>query len=279
MRVTVRCVLFPHRLLLSAAIAAALALATAAPAPAEDVTVAAAGDIAGCSWTRDTDTADLAAAIDPDLVLTLGDNAYPDGSVWAFNNCYDPTWGRFAWKTNPAPGNHEYETDGAAGYFDYFGGRAGMCCRGYYARDVGTWRLYSLNSEESIATQADWLRAKMREDGSECTLAYWHRPRWSDSEHGDYGSVDPLWDAFAANGGDIVLSGHDHNYQRFPKVAGVREFVVGTGGAGNYAVSPDRAVVAWVGNGVLELTLSSHWYSWKFRSTGGAVIDAGAGDC
>jgi acid phosphatase type 7 len=163
------------------------------PAWASAARITAAGDIASCRWSRDSATSNLVRAIDPAVALTLGDNVYPNGSASLLADCYQPAWGSFRSKTRPSPGNHEYLTAGAAGYFNYFGRRAGPCCLGYYSYDVGAWRLYSLNSERAIATQAMWLREDMREHRHRCTLAYWHRPRFSDSpEHGDSIAVDPL---------------------------------------------------------------------------------------
>lgn len=256
-------------------------LAAVLPAGAEAAVVTAAGDIASCGWVRDSATGDLVRAIDPAVALTLGDNAYPDGAPSRFANCYDRAWGSFRSKTRPSPGNHDYMTADAAGYFGYFRRRAGPCCRGYYKYDVGAWRLYSLNSERNIATQATWLRNDLRERRHRCTLAYWHRPRFSDSTaHGDSPTVDPLWDAFAANGGDVILAGHDHNYQRFPRIDGVRSFVVGTGGAPQYDVVPKR-VAAYddTHRGVLRLGLHDGYYSWKFRRVGVAALDRGRANC
>jgi acid phosphatase type 7 len=256
-------------------------LANIVPATADAAIVTAAGDIASCGSSADRATGNLVRAIDPTVALTLGDNVYPDGSRARFRNCYDPAWGSFKSKTRPSPGNHDYETANAAGYFGYFGARAGPCCRGYYKFDVGAWRLYSLNSERNIGAQATWLRHDLRAHPHRCTLAYWHRPRFSDSTvHGDSTSVDRLWDAFAANGGDVVLAGHDHNYQRFPRRSGVRSFVVGTGGASHYNVAPRRVAAYDEGHyGVLRLALRDGYYRWAFRRANGSAIDAGRADC
>lgn len=251
------------------------------PADAGAVRIAAVGDIASCTWTADKATGDLVRAIKPKVVVTLGDNAYPHGSFSQFKNCYDPPWGSFKRKTRPAPGNHEYHTPEAAGYFRYFGKRAGRCCRGYYKYKVGAWRLYSLNSERRVATQVRWLRKNLRAHPHACTLAYWHQPRFSDGTvHGDSAAVDPLWDAFAANGGDVVLAGHDHSYQRFPRRHGVRSFVVGSGGAPLYDVVPKR-VAAYDDShhGILRFKLRDGSYAWKFRRVGGAAADQGNANC
>lgn len=264
------------RLILLLALAAAIA-----PTDAAAVRIAAVGDIASCAWGDDKATGDLVRAIHPSVVLTLGDNAYPDGRLSEFKNCYDPPWGSFKRKTRPAPGNHDYKTPEADGYFRYFGSRAGPCCRGYYKYDVDTWRLYSLNSERRFAAQARWLRRDLRAHPHDCTLAYWHKPRFSDAPvHGDSVAVDPLWDTFAANGGDVVLAGHEHDYQRFPRRHGVRSFVVGTGGAPLYDVVP-RRVAAYDDShhGILRLNLHDGSYAWKFRRVGAPAIDRGQAHC
>jgi acid phosphatase type 7 len=256
-------------------------LASLLPATAHTAIVTAAGDIAVCGSSGDSATGNLVRTINPTVALTLGDNVYPDGAPARFSNCYDPAWGSFRAKTRPSPGNHDYETTNAAGYFGYFGKRAGPCCRGYYKFILGRWRLYSLNSERNIAAQAKWLRHDLRTHPHRCTLAYWHRPRFSDSTvHGDSISVDRLWDVFANNGGDIVLTGHDHDYQRFPRINGVRSFVVGTGGASHYDVSP-RRVAAYDEThfGVLRLALREGSYKWAFRPIGRPAVDVGRAKC
>jgi hypothetical protein len=256
-------------------------LAALLPGSAAAAVVTAAGDIASCAWAGDAATGHIVRSIDPAVALTLGDNVYPDGARARFANCYAPAWGSFKRKTRPSPGNHDYVTANAAGYFGYFGARAGPCCRGYYKYDVGKWRLYSLNSERNIATQTTWLAKDLRAHPRRCTLAYWHRPRFSDSSrHGDSMAVDPLWDAFAANGGDLVLAGHDHDYQRFPRRDGVRPFVVGTGGAPLYDVVPRRVAAHDDSHrGVLRLGLHDGYYSWSFRRVGAPVFDRGSANC
>jgi hypothetical protein len=258
-------------------------LALILPAGAGAVRITAAGDIASCQAGNAAKATGrlIRRAIDPSVALTLGDNVYPSGSSAQYAACYRPAWGSFRGKTRPSPGNHDYETGSAAGYFGYFGRRAGRCCRGYYKYDVGAWRLYSLNSERRFTAQARWLRKDLRAHRHACTLAYWHEPRFSDAiVHGDAAKVDPLWNSFAANGGDVVLAGHDHDYQRFPRRGGVRSFVVGTGGAPLYDVVP-RRVAAYddTHHGVLLLNLHKGSYAWTFRRVGGGATDQGHADC
>ena len=253
------------------------------------VTFVGAGDIAGCSSSyRDEATARLILNIGG-TVYTLGDNAYPDGTSNDFSACYSPSWGHFKSRTRPAPGNHDYRTSGAAGYFGYFGSLAGPCCRGYYTYTRGSWRIYSLNSERNLSRQLYWLTSHLANHPTRCVLAYWHRPRYSTGPHG---SSTRMYDAFKAlyqAGAEVVLAGHDHNYQRFAPMdadgeeqrAGVREFVVGTGGAPlyNFPTSAPNLEVRHRARGVLQLTLSDGAYGWKFLSISGSTLDSGTGMC
>ncbi len=215
---------------------------TPPPPTSSDPVIAAAGDI--CSSPTDCGpTATLLDQIAPDRVLTLGDNAYEDGTAAEYSSYYDPNWGRQKSKTSPAPGNHDYHTAGGAGYFAYFGPQAPAP---YYSFDLGSWHLISLNGEldhSSGSSQETWLKNDLAAHPAQCTLAYWHEPRFSSgSEHGSDSSFAPFWNDLNAAGADIVLNGHDHEYERFapqnpnatadPK--GIREFVVGTGGASHY---------------------------------------------
>ena len=194
---------------------------TPSPSPSQTeasitaVTFIGAGDIAGCApQYGDEATAELIRDIDG-TVFTLGDNVYRFGTRGQFNHCYDPSWGQFKARTRPAPGNHDYLTEGAAGYFGYFGARAGPCCLGYYTYRLGSWRIYSLNSETDRSTQLAWLKNHLANHPARCVLAYWHWPLYST---GFIGSSTRMYGAFKAlyqAGAELVLSGHDHNYQRF----------------------------------------------------------------
>jgi hypothetical protein len=272
---------------------------TAAPMSTLDaVTLVGAGDIASCASHGDEATAALLDRI-PGTVVTLGDTVYPSGSAQQFRSCYDPTWGRQRSRTRPAPGNHDYLTAGAAAYFDYFGARAGDPTRGYYAYDLGTWRIYALNSNcwqiggcGSASPEARWLRGDLATHPRACVLAYWHHPLFSSGPHGDDGFVRPLYWALYDAGAEIVLSGHDHLYERFAPQApsgtlddarGIVEFVVGTGGASHYgvvSVQPNSVVRNSTAFGVLELTLGDGWYSFRFVPVAGrSFSDAGSGTC
>lgn len=246
------------------------------------VTLVGAGDIADCRSDLDTQTAALVAAI-PGTVFTLGDNAYEDGRYSEFQECYEPTWGQFKDRTRPAPGNHDYRTAGAAGYFWYFGDQAGPDGRGYYAYDLGAWRIYSLNSQcgeiggcGAGSAELQWLQEDLAANPSRCALAYWHHPRYSSGEHGNNASMDEIWDALFDAGVELVLAGHDHSYERFAPMnragelapdRGITSFVVGTGGREFYEfediLPTSRAHVTGVA-GVIELTLNPGSWSARF---------------
>ncbi|MGZ8437005.1 MAG: phosphodiester glycosidase family protein [Candidatus Limnocylindrales bacterium] len=271
---------------------------TPTPTPAASGAVlVGAGDIASCGLTADTATAKLVAGI-AGTVFAAGDEAYESGSAAEFQDCYDPTWGTFFNRTNPVPGNHEYVTPGAAGYFGYFGSRAGPSGHGWYAYDLGAWRIYALNSNCAVvgcdvgSTQEQWLRADLAANPRACVLAYWHHPRFSSGQHGNDSEVAPLWDDLYAAGAEVIVNGHDHDYERFApqapggkadSVTGIREFVVGTGGASLRSFSTIRAnsqVRNSTTHGVIKFTLGSAGYSWQFiRIAGQTFKDSGSGTC
>jgi hypothetical protein len=253
-----------------------------------------AGDIAECGSSGAEATAALLDAI-PGTVFTAGDNAYSSGTASEYASCYDPTWGRHKTRTRPAPGNHEYKTSGAAPYYAYFGANAGPAGRGYYSYDLGDWHLISLNSNIDMSAgsaQEQWLRGDLAATTKTCVLAYWHHPRFSSGSHGSSTESQPLWQTLYDFNADVVVVGHDHNYQRFapqtPSGAadparGIREFVVGTGGRSHYSFSTPIANTeayntdTW---GVLKLTLSVGSYSWEFIPiAGGTYRDSGTGAC
>ncbi|MGH3130837.1 MAG: metallophosphoesterase family protein, partial [Gaiellaceae bacterium] len=284
------------------ALAAVLALAAQASArpdagSAPVATLIAAGDIASCSSDRDEATARLLDGL-AGTVAVLGDAAYERGTDAEFARCYAPSWGRHRGRTRPAPGNHEYETAGAAGYFRYFGAAAGPP-RGYYSYDLGAWHVVVLNSNCSQAggcrsgsPQERWLRADLAAHPARCTLAYSHHPRFSSGLHGSTGTLADLWRALYAAGADVVLAGHDHHYERFrPQTPagkldprrGLREFVVGTGGRSLRPVFVPLTlsqVRNFVTYGVLVLRLEADGYSWRFVPVPGRHFrDAGSARC
>ena len=269
---------------------------TVTPA-ATDVVVLAAGDIATCGGAGDDATAALIAAYPTATVLTLGDNAYPSGSAEDFASCYHPSWGAFKARTRPTPGNHEYRTEGAAGYFAYFGAAAGDPAKGYYSYNLGAWHIVALNSNcryvacGAGSAQEQWLRADLAANRHLCKLAYFHHPRFSSGQHGASSSVGPMWNALHAGGVDVVLNGHDHHYERFarqspaagPDLRGIRQFVVGTGGAelrNIRTVVPNSESRHAATLGVLRLKLRSNAYEWQFLPTQTTTFtDAGVSAC
>jgi len=264
-----------------------------------------AGDIAceppslpGLSSCHEFYTSQLLASAD--LVLTFGDNQYEDATLDKFLRSYDLSWGRFKHKTRPAVGNHEYLTSSAGGYFDYFGSLAGERGKGYYSFDAGGWHFVALNSECSDvggcgpgSPQYEWLRADLAASSAPCTAAYWHHPRFSAGKYHDDASYQPFWELLFADGAEVVMAGHDHNYQRYAPMTpqgarddsrGIRQFIVGTGGKNHYPVdsvaAPNREVANGSTFGVLKLTLRSDGYDWAFvPAVGGSFTDTGSGAC
>jgi hypothetical protein len=261
-------------------------------------TLLAAGDIASCSSNGDEATAALLDRL-PGTVVTLGDTVYDDGSPQQFSQCYNPSWGRHKSRTRPAPGNHDYNTDDAAGYFGYFGTAAGDPDKGYYSYDLGAWHIVALNSNCSDvggcgegSPQEQWLRQDLAAHPRACTLAYWHHPRFSFGKYDDSTATKALWQALYDAGAEIVLAGHDHNYQRYAPLTpsgardearGIRQFVVGTGGKNHYALgSPPPTVEAYSDDtfGILRLTLREKSYDWEFIPAAGKTFtDSGSGTC
>jgi len=255
---------------------------------------AGAGDIGECDRPDAAATARLLDSI-PGTVFAAGDNAYPTGSAADYARCFGPTWGRHRKRTHPVPGNHDYWFGDSSGYFGYFGVAAGAPDRGYYSFELGAWHIVALNSNIAMrpgSAQEQWLRSDLAAHPGQCTLAYWHHPRFSSgSTHGSDLETQPLWQALYEAGAAVAISGHEHNYERFApqtpaglldNVRGIREFVVGTGGGGSYrfgrsiASSEARSTA----HGVLALTLSESSYAWRFVPVPGeAFRDSGSAAC
>jgi hypothetical protein len=298
---------------LLAGLATAAALAAAGPARAQDPVVVAFGD-AVCGpddpatfACRHAETADVAVGIAPDAVLALGDLQYPGGAFEHFMQFYDPTWGRLKAITYPVVGNHEYAQPGAAGYFDYFNGpgafsgRAGDRDKGYYSFDLGAWHVVALNSNcddvpggcAAGSPQEQWLRADLAANPRRCTLAIQHHPRWaSDQGSSRTPEVQPFIDALHAAHAELLLVGHDHDYERFAPSApdqsvdpagGLRQIIVGTGGRdvnGFGPAQPNSEVREGSTFGVLKVTLRADAYDWEFVPIAGSSFrDAGTTRC
>ncbi len=243
-------------------------------------------------------TAQLIAVAHPDLLLPLGDEQYQAATLDAFRSSYGNTWGRFLAVTRPVPGNHEYVTPHAAGYFGYFGARAGDQSKGYYSFDRGRWHFVAINANcgevggcAAGSAEEAWLKNDLQKQHADCILAYWHQPRFSSGLHHSDAAYLAFWrDLYAAHA-DIVLNGHDHDYERFgpqdpngtSNARGIREFVVGTGGRSHYIftkVEPNSQARNSNTFGVLVLHLRDHDYDWKFQPESGKTFtDAGSGRC
>ena len=266
-----------------------------APRPTTAVTVApgptnrllAAGDIASCALRGDERTASLLDGLGG-TVAPLGDLAYESGTAAEFRDCYHPTWGRHRDRTRPAPGNHDYRSADGAAYYDYFGSAAGDPGKGWYAYDLAGWQVIVLNSNcgsvgcGNGSEQANWLAGELATNSAECTVAYWHHPRFSSGKHGGTTAVDTFWRVLAGGGADVVMGGHDHDYERFGHIDGIRSFVVGTGGASLRSfgsTAPGSEVRISGAHGVLVLTLAEGSYEWQFVDVDGNVRDSGADSC
>ena len=270
------------------------------PSPTEPPVLLAAGDIAKCNREEDALTGYL-LDVNPGIVLGIGDNDQVAGSLQQFNDCYGPTWGRHKDRIYPVPGNHEYYTGGANGYFTYFGDRATPLepgcrkeCGGFYSFNYGGWHIVALNSEipsDPGTPQEQWLRADLAANPSVCTLAYWHRARFSSGDHLSVAGQG-LWAALYDFGADIVLSGHDHDYERFApqnpsgqldNARGIRQFVVGTGGTNLTSfkfIQPNSEVRDHDTWGILKLTLHPDRYDWEFLPIPGQTwTDTGTANC
>jgi len=272
---------------------------SAAPAGDEAAILVGAGDIADC---RDLSGAEATAKLLDHVsgtVMADGDLAYPDGTRENFA-CYDKTWGRTKSRTRPAPGNHEFHSSGATPYFDYFGKAAGDPKAGYYSYELGKWHIIVLNSEclavggcEAGSPQDKWLRADLATHPAACTLAYWHKPLFSSGgAHGNDLTVKPLFQALYEFSADVVVNGHDHDYERFApqdpegstdSKRGIREFVAGTGGKNIRPFGepkPNSEVRDATAFGVLKLTLKPKSYEWQFIPVAGKTFsDSGSGNC
>jgi acid phosphatase type 7 len=279
---------------------ATMQAATPTPAPnstAEDTAVlVGAGDIANCE-VGDGHMA-TARVLDniPGTVFTMGDHAYPKGSKKSFEECYNLSWGRHKARTRPSVGNHDIKTKNGMPYYDYFGEAAGPRGLGYYSYNLGAWHIIALNSSVAIdrkSKQLKWLRKDLAENPSTCTLAYWHIPLFSSGEHGGEPQLirDAWWILHEA-GVDVVVNGHDHDYERFapqdPKgkadpERGIRQFVVGSGGGGVYSfgkIMENSEVRQNKSYGVIKFTLRPGNYDWEFVTAKGEPFeDTGTGQC
>jgi acid phosphatase type 7 len=251
------------------------------------------GDIASCQSLGDEATAARLDEVNG-TVFTAGDNAYFHGTAEEFNECYAPSWGRHKWRTRPAPGNHDYETDSGAPYYNYFGAAAGPAGKGYYSYDLGTWHIIVLNTNLDVSpgsAQEQWLRSDLATHPALCTLAYWHYPLFSSGQYAEP-SIRPLWRALYDAGADVVISGHEHFYERYAPQdpngepdpdRGIRQFIVGTGGYGHHrmgVIARNSEIRNTDAYGLIKLTLNDGGYEWEFIPVRGArFFDHGTDVC
>lgn len=275
---------------------AGVPVGVAREALAHEATLIAAGDIVQCGNAGAERTAKLLDGM-PGTIAALGDNVYESGSLDEFLDCYEPTWGRHRARTRPAVGNHEYGTPNAGAYFAYFCGAAGEPFKGWYSYELGSWHIVVLNSNcDDVecgegSEQERWLRQDLAAHPTKCTAAYWHHPPFSSGEHGNNPKVGALWRALYEAGAEVVLTGHDHDYERFEPLSadgeldearGIRTFVIGTGGRDARPFNRVKAHSVFRKTdllGVLALTLREDHYEWKFVRDDGSVTDTGRGEC
>lgn len=271
---------------------------SAAPLLVADPVLVGAGDIADCGSDGDEATAVLLDSIDG-TIFTAGDNAYPAGTTRDFQDCFAPSWGRHLDRIRAAPGNHDWETGDLTAYRAYFGAAsAGADGASWYTYSLGTWQVIVLDSDcdrvdgcGPDSPQGRWLIATLAASQARCTLAIWHHPRFSSGMHGDDPIVDPFWRSLYAAGADLVINGHDHDYERFApqdpdgredRARGLRQFVVGTGGVALRDIeraAPNSELRVSVVHGVLAVTLRDGGYDWQFHPTSTDFSDRGTASC
>jgi hypothetical protein len=271
---------------------------TPGASPTGDPVLVGAGDIGQCDSDGDEDTAALLDGI-PGTVFTAGDNAYENGTAEQFRDCYAPSWGRHLARTRPAPGNHDWETANLAAYFEYFGDAAkGPGGSSWYSYDLGTWHVIVLDSMctkvggcEPASRQGQWLAADLAASDATCTLAIFHHPRFTSGEHGNTEAMDGFWRPLYAAGVDVVVNGHDHDYEWFDPqdpdgradpARGIRQFIVGTGGAPLRdfpRVAPNSAGRVSIAHGVLAFALHEGSYGWQFIAARNDFRQLGVAPC
>jgi hypothetical protein len=263
----------------------------------QTVQLVGAGDIANCASVQDSLTAELLDLTPDAFVFAAGDNLHDATPAATYEGCFGPNWGRALDRTLPAMGNHDYDHESGARYFEYFGQSAGPAGLGYYRRDLGAWRILVLNSnQERVPTAAGsaqelWLRRELRDRGNRCTLALWHHPRFYHGTFHRNAAVRAFWVALLEARADVVVNGHFHLYERYaPQGAdsepapttGIRQFTVGTGGRTLDALhepAPNLEFRQNTAHGVLRLTLGDGWYGWAFVDTDRVMLDTGSAPC
>ena len=254
--------------------------------------VVAVGDIGMCS--ERVTVSRTAAVVDQFAgpLLLVGDLAYMHGTFQNFQDCFDPSWGRFRNRWYPVPGNHEYETPFAAGYRQYFGDSATPHGATFYSLRIGDWLVLMLDSSLSArvgSEQYEFVRATLRTTRPPCTMAVWHHPLFSSGPNGPNAFMRDMWTLLYDADADVVVSGHDHLYERFGKqdvdgrsdIRGLRQLIAGTGGAQLYEFQRQEpnSQARHRSHGVLRLTLLPTSYQWTFVDGSGLTLDSGADGC
>ena len=281
-----------------------LALATACTSPSrptggggggragETVTVIGVGDIAVCGRAEVGQVARLVSTLQGQLLLA-GDLAYFQGTAAQFRDCFDPAWGQFRGRWHAVPGNHEYESAGAAPYFAYFGAAAGPSGTGYYSLTLGHWLILMLNSNLPAgrgSPQWNYVREELQAQRTPCTMAVWHHPVFSSGPNGANAAMRDMWALLEDAGAEVILNGHDHLYERFARqrsdgvadsTGGIRQFTAGTGGADLYdfvrsAPNSEERIMRY---GVIRFTLRPAQVEWEFITLDGSVADRGLDTC
>lgn len=267
---------------------------TATPTP---VVIAALADVAICGQEGHEDTAALIAEWGVSAILMAGDISNEDGILYQYQRCFEPAWGAYLDRIHPVPGNHDYYSDPLQNYYLYFDGQAGEAGQGWYSFNAGNWHIIALNSNCGAVAcgpsseQVAWLKQDLAENDQQCSIAFWHVPRWNSGPARNAHWMSTFWDILHPAGVEMIINGHDHHYERTGKVdakglpdqdGGIREFIVGTGGAGHYYEEepfPFSEKTIYGQFGVLKLVLGQQDYQWQFINTDGEVLDEGADRC
>ena len=251
------------------------------------------GDTGWCGSPALAPLSTLLGRLEGDILLA-GDLAYPSGTMEEFRNCFEPSFGRYKSRMRASPGNHDYVSSvTATSYFEYFGDRSGPNRLGYYSFRAAEWTIFMLNSNVPIgrtSAQYAFVRERMQQSPTRCTMAVLHHPFDSSGVNGPTPSLRDMWELMYNLGGDVVIAGHDHLYERHAPVdpsqrrddaRGIRQFTVGTGGAPLYsrvraATNSELLISSW---GVLRLKLDPALYEWTFLDMNGTTVDHGLNVC
>jgi hypothetical protein len=257
--------------------------------------IAAVGDISCSADQRksanypcvDDKVADLVTSVTPDYFVPLGDLQYNSATYSRLTGIYHKTWGHLYDITLPIPGNHEYSDGGRAnGYFKYF---PHIARPGYYEKSINDkWMLVALNTSDDCqylscakgSDQYNWLLDVLARNYNKCVIVATHHPRYSSGVHGNGDFMQNIWSLLERYHVPLVLSGHDHNYERFN--TSPVQFVVGTGGKDLRRVKEGNPKSAFLSNkhhGALFLNIVGSTVNANFMDIDGEVIDSSVVNC